>query len=200
MGAGPYAGRPTGEPKGTRLAAAKLKCKPFAALIRRAVNEVDGMPMERKSYASLLASAVVLGMAGAASDCRAAVDWGAAGSNWNVMLWTDALTVSIDTTSITPHATRVVAHVMWDYFQARTAGTAAAAPYKSMMGVLVFDCATLRFGGAGSVFYSGDGGDGDPVAQYSIDPDSAALSASEPGTIGSDLAAYVCAHAQSSKR
>jgi hypothetical protein len=152
------------------------------------------MPMVSRFFASMLASAMILGVAGTGSDCRAAADWGTAGSNWDVMQWTDALTVSIDKTSITPHATRVLAHVMWDYFEARPAGTTAVAPYKSMMGVLVFDCATLRFGGAGSVSYSGDGGDGDPVAQFSIDPDSAALSASEPGTLGRDLVAYVCSH------
>jgi hypothetical protein len=156
--------------------------------------------MVRKFYASLLASAVILVVAGSGTDCRAAVDRGTGGSNWDVMVWTDALTVSIDTTSIMPHATRVVAHVMWDYFEARTARATAAAPYRSMLGVLVFDCATLRFGGAGGVFYSGDGGDGDAVGQYSIDPDSAPLSASEPGTIGGDLEAYVCAHAPSPRR
>jgi hypothetical protein len=155
------------------------------------------MPMVSKFFASLLASAMLLGVAG---NCRAASDSGTAGSNWDVMQWTDALTVSIDKTSITPHATRVLAHVMWDYFEARPAGATAAVRYKSMMGVLVFDCATLRFGGAGSVSYSGDGGNGNPVGQYSIDPDSAVLSASEPGTIGGDLVAYVCAHAPSSKR
>ena len=156
--------------------------------------------MVRKYYASLFASAVILGVAGAGTDCRAADGRGTGGSNWDVMMWTDALTVSIDTASIAPHATRVVAHVMWDYLEARTAGAAAAAPYKSMMGVLVFDCATLRFGGAGSVFYSGDGGDGESVGRYSIDPDSAALGASEPGTMGRELAVYVCTRAPSSKR
>ena len=149
--------------------------------------------MVRKFYASLFASAVILGVAGAGMDCKAAVGGGTGDWNWDVMMWTDALTVSIDTASIAPHARRVVAHVMWDYFEARSAGTAAAAPYKSMMGVLVFDCATLRLGGAGSVSYSGDGGDGDPVGQYSIDPDTASLSVSEPGTMARDLAAYVCA-------
>ena len=155
--------------------------------------------MVRKFYASLFASAVILGVAGAGTDSRAAVGR-VTGSNWDVMMWTEALTVSIDTASIAPHATRVVAHVMWDYFEARAAGAAAAAPYKSMMGVLVFDCATLRFGGAGSVFYSGDGGDGESVGRYSIDPDSAALSASEPGTVSRELAVYVCTRAPSSKR
>jgi hypothetical protein len=155
--------------------------------------------MVRKFYASLFASAVILGVAGAGTDCRAAVARVTGGSNWDVMMWTDALTVSIDTASIAPHATRVVAHVMWDYFEARTAGAATAAPYKSMMGVLVFDCATLRFGGAGSVFYSGDGGDGESVGRYSIDPDSVVLSASEPGTMSRELAVYVCTRAQSSK-
>jgi hypothetical protein len=156
--------------------------------------------MVRKFYPALLASAVILGVAGAGSDSKAAIGPGTASSNWDVMVWTDALTVSIDTTSITSHAKRVMAHVMWDYFEARPAGAIAAAPYRSMMGVLVFDCTTLQFGGAGSVSYSGDGGDGEVVAQYSIDPDKATLGGAQPGTIGRDLVAYVCAHAPSSKR
>jgi hypothetical protein len=156
------------------------------------MDEVDGMPMMRKFYA--LGFALISGVTGAVSDCQAAVEWATAGSNWHVVLWTEAVTVSIDAASITPRATRVVAHVMWDYFEARTSGAAASAPYKSMLGTLVFDCAALRFGGAGSVFYSGDGGDGEAVGEYSIALDSAALGASEPGTIGRDLVAYVCAH------
>ena len=156
--------------------------------------------MVRKFYPALLTSVVILGVTGAGSDCRAAIGSGPASSNWDVMVWTDALTVSIDTTSIQSHEARVLAHVMWDYFEAQTAGPIAVAPYKSVMGVLVFDCATLQFGGAGSVSYSGVGGDGDPVGQYSIDPDSAALSGSAPGTVGRDLVAYVCAHSPLSKR
>jgi hypothetical protein len=148
--------------------------------------------MVRKFYAALLTSAVILGVTGAGSDCRAAIGPGTATSNWDVMVWTDALTVSIDTTSITSRAKRVIAHVMWDY--------SVAAPYKSMMGVLVFDCTTLQFGGVGSVSYSGGGGDGEIVAQYSIDPDKATLGGAEPGTIGRDLAAYVCARAPASRR
>ena len=100
---------------------------------------------------------------------------------------------------IAPHAARIIAHVMWDYTEAQTNSAAAAAPYSSMMGILVFDCVTLRFGGAGSVAYSGLGGDGEAVAQFSIDPDSAPLGTSEPGTIGRDLVTYVCAHAPQSK-
>ena len=42
--------------------------------------------------------------------------------------------------------------------------------------------------------------DGELVAQYAINPDKAELSSTEPGTIGNDLVAYVCAHAPSSKR
>jgi hypothetical protein len=153
-----------------------------------------------KFYAALLSSAVILGVTGAGSNCRAAIGPATASSNWDVMVWTDALTVSIDTTSIMSHAKQVIAHVMWDYFEARPAGAIAAAPYKSMMGVLVFDCTTLQFGGVGSVSYSGDGGDGEVVAQYSIDPDKATLGGAEPGTIGHDLVAYVCAHAAPLKR
>jgi hypothetical protein len=46
------------------------------------------------------------------------------------------------------------------------------------------------------VSYSGGGGDGTPVAQDAVNPDSATLSASEPGTVGHDLLAFVCAHAK----
>jgi hypothetical protein len=146
------------------------------------------MPMLRTLWQSSLGALAIL----------AGASWAAAGdasSNWEVMVWSDPLIVSVDTASIAPRAARIIAHVMWDYAEAQTNGAAAAAPYNSMMGTIVFDCATLRFGGAGSVAYSGAGGDGEPVAQYSIDPDSAPLSASEPGTIGRDLVTYVCAHA-----
>jgi hypothetical protein len=64
-----------------------------------------------------------------------------------------------------------------------------------MIGVIVFDCAHESFGGAGSVAYSGDGGGGDAVAQYSISTDTAPLSVTEPGTIGHDLLTFVCARA-----
>jgi hypothetical protein len=148
----------------------------------------------------MLGAATILAVSTVGMERSGAAAAGAAGPNWEVMVWTNPLTVSVDTASIAPHAARMVAHVMWDYFEPRAAREAAGAPYKSMMGVLVFDCATLRFGGAGSVFYSGDGGDGDAVGRYSIDPDSVVLSASEPGTISRDLATYVCAHAPSSKR
>jgi hypothetical protein len=150
------------------------------------------MPMLRTLWlASLGATAILAG----ASDPAA----GAASSNWELIVWSAPLTVSVDTASIEPRAARVIAHVMWDYAEAQSNSAAAAAPYSSMMGIVVFDCATLRFGGAGSVAYSGPGGDGEAVAQYSIDPDSAPLSTSEPGTIGRDLVTYVCGHAPHSK-
>src|ERR1039457_78910 len=88
-----------GGPKGTRLPAAKLKCKPFAAWIGRAMEEVDGMPMARRFYASLLGLALTSGVAGSGSECQAAAEWPTAGSNWHLVLWTDAVTVSIDAAS-----------------------------------------------------------------------------------------------------
>jgi hypothetical protein len=165
-----------------------MECNTFVASIGRAVDKEDFMPMLRTLWLpSLGATAILAGASGAAA------------SNWELMVWTNPLTVSVDTASIAPHAARITAHVMWDYAEAQTNSAAAAPPYNSMMGIVVFDCATLRFGGAGSVAYSGRGGDGEPVAQFSIDPDSAPLGASEPGTIGRDLVMYVCAHAPHSK-
>jgi hypothetical protein len=110
------------------------------------------------------------------------------------MEWTDAFTVSVDTASIAPHTARIIARVMWDYAEAQISGGHGAAPYKSMVGTVVFDCATERLGAAGSISYSGDGGDGALVAQYAINPDEAELSNTERGTIGHELVAYVCAH------
>jgi hypothetical protein len=169
-----------------------MECNTFAASTGRAVGKEHFMPMLRTLWLSALgATAILAGASGAAA--------GAASSNWELIVWTAPLTVSVDTASIAPHAARIIAHVMWDYAEAQTNSAAAAAPYSSMMGIVVFDCATLRFGGAGSVAYSGQGGDGEAVARYSIDPDSAPLSTSEPGTIGRDLVTYVCAHAPHSK-
>jgi hypothetical protein len=170
------------------------------APISRAPVKEDIMPKVRKFCLSSLATATILAVSAAGTDCRGATAAGPASSNWEIMVWTDPLTVSVDTASIAPRAARITARVMWDYAEAQFSGGHGAAPYRSMVGTVVFDCATLRFGGAGSVSYSGDGGNGNPVGQYSIDPDSAVLSASEPGTIGGDLVAYVCAHAPSSKR
>ena len=157
------------------------------------------MPKVRKFCLSSLATAMILSVSPSGTG-RGAPDSGSASSNWEIMEWTDAFTVSVDTASIAPHTARIIARVMWDYAEGQISGGHSAAPYRSMVGTVVFDCTTLRFGGAGSVSYSGDGGGGNPVGQYSIDPDSAVLSASEPGTVGGDLVTYVCAHAPSSKR
>jgi hypothetical protein len=148
------------------------------------------MSMTRKWRLALPAAAVI----SAVSWVGAGAVFGAASSNWEVMLWTNPLTVSVDTASISPHAERFTARVLWDYAEPQTTQLLPATLYRSMIGLVVFDCATLRFGGAGSVDYTGDGGDGDPVSQYSIDPDKAPLTSSKPGTIGRDLATYVCAH------
>jgi hypothetical protein len=149
------------------------------------------MPTVRKFGLSSLAAAMVL-MLSATDDCSAAGAEGTASSNWEIMVWTDPLTVSVDTASIEAHAARVTARVLWDYTVAQTTGGPQAAEYRSMVGTLVFDCATARFGAAGGTDYSGDGGDGEAVAQYSVNPDLATLSPTEPGTIGNDLVTYVC--------
>ena len=158
------------------------------------------MPKVRKFCLSLVASAMILAASSAGTDCGVATAAVPASSNWEIMVWTDPPTVSVDTASITPHAPRITARVMWDYAEAQVSGGHGAAPYRSMIGTVVFDCATGRFGAAGSTSYSGDGGDGELVAQYAINPDKAELSSTEPGTIGNDLVAYVCAHAPPSKR
>jgi hypothetical protein len=119
-----------------------------------------------------------------------------ANSVWEVMVWTAPLTVSVDTSSIATHAARITARVLWDYAAAQKGSDEAAAPYKSMIGLVVFDCVNERLGGAGSVSYSGYGGAGDAVARYSISPEKAALSTAEPGTVGYDLLAFVCARAR----
>ncbi|MDP9013984.1 MAG: hypothetical protein M3O41_15270 [Pseudomonadota bacterium] len=149
--------------------------------------------MIRNFRTTLLAVAITaLSGAGTRGGTTAAAT---ASTNWEVMVWTAPLTVSLDASSIALHAARVTARVLWDYSEVQYTGGHATAPYKSMVGVIVFDCVTEQFGGAGSVSYSGDGGEGDAVAQYSINPDSAALSNSDPGTIGHDLLTFVCAHA-----
>lgn len=124
----------------------------------------------------------------------------AVSANWEVMEWTDPLTVSVDTESIATRAARTTARVLWDYTQIQNTRDQTAAPFKSMIGTIVFDCAGERFGGGGSVSYSSGGGDGTPVAQYSINPDDVTLSASEPGTLGHDLLAFVCAYAKRDMR
>jgi len=129
-----------------------------------------------------------------AADARTA-DRGAASSNWVIMEWTDPLTVSVDTASIEMHAALVMARVLWDYTVARTSEGPVAAQYRSMVGTLVFDCATGRLGAAGGIDYSDSGGDGETVAQYAIAPELAPLSPTHRGTIGNDLVEYVCEHA-----
>jgi hypothetical protein len=152
--------------------------------------------MVRKLRASLLAAAGMMAASAAGTVRGSAADAGARGAAWEVMVWTDPLIVSLDTSSIASHAARTTARVMWDYAETQYTQGQASLPYKSMIGIIVFDCAHESFGGAGSVAYSGDGGGGEAVAQYSISPDTAALSATEPGTIGRDLLTFVCAHAK----
>ena len=148
--------------------------------------------MLRKSRVSTLAAATILTVSAPGMESRGVA--AAADPNWEVMVWTAPLTVSVDKASIALHASRTIARVIWDYAEARSAVGQMSLPYKSMIGTVVFDCATLQFGAAGSVAYTEDGGDGEVVAQYSIDPDTAKLGEADPGTLGGDLVAYVCAH------
>jgi hypothetical protein len=62
--------------------------------------------------------------------------------------------------------------------------------------LLVFDCRTDRYGGAGGISYSEGGGAGDVVSEYAIRPDDATLMDPSPGTVAQDLLAYVCAQAR----
>lgn len=115
--------------------------------------------------------------------------------DWRVMAWTDPVTISVDAASIMPNAARVTARVLWDYADAQRLPDRAQSSYQSMIGIMVFDCETQRFGGAGSVSYSGVGGRGEAIARSAIDPGDAQLSYPEPGTLGHDLLAFVCTHA-----
>jgi hypothetical protein len=119
----------------------------------------------------------------------------AAAANWQVMVWTDPLTVLVDTASITTSEARTTARVLWDYTLMQNTADRLTAPYKSMIGIVVFDCVTESFGGAGSVSYSGNGGDGTAVARFSMSPGEATMSVTQPGTLGHDLVTYVCARA-----
>ena len=112
--------------------------------------------------------------------------------NWQVLAWSEPVVVSVDLTSITEHAKRLTARVLWDYAAAQPTSQAAGSPYRSMVGVLVFDCAAGRFGGAGSTAYSLEGGRGEAVARYSIEPEAAKLSPPDPGTLAQDLMDFVC--------
>jgi len=118
-----------------------------------------------------------------------------AAADWQVMVWTDPLTVLVDTASITTYEARTTARVLWDYTLMQNTADRLTAPYKSMIGIVVFDCVTESFGGAGSVSYSGNGGDGTAVARFSISPGEATMSVTQPGTLGHDLVTYVCARA-----
>jgi hypothetical protein len=144
----------------------------------------EASPVVRKFRLSLLAAAPIIAVSAVGTACAAA--------SWELMEWTGPVTVSVDTSSIARHAARITASVLWDYAATQTAPDGEGAPYKSMIGVVVFDCTTEQFGGAGSVSYSGDGGGGKAVAQFSINPDKATLSAPAPGSVGHDLLAFVC--------
>jgi len=111
------------------------------------------------------------------------------------MVWTDPLTVSIDTASITAASARFTARVKWDYSDEHTTLDAAAIPYRSMMGVVAFDCSSGRFGAVSGTSYAGDDLSGAIVAHYAILPDQAELSNPAPGTIGQDMVSLVCAAA-----
>jgi hypothetical protein len=137
-------------------------------------------------------SGALIGIVLASAACGVAV---AAQPNWQVMIWTDPLTVSIDTASITTAAARTTARVKWDYSDERTTLDAAATPYRSMMGVVAFDCSSGRFGAVSGTSYAGDDLSGPIVAHYAIRPDQAELSNPAPGTIGQDMVSLVCSAA-----
>jgi hypothetical protein len=115
--------------------------------------------------------------------------------DWRIMAWTDPVTISVDAASITPDAARVTARVLWDYAAVQRLADRGGSSYQSMVGIMVFDCESQQFGGAGSVSYSGVGGRGEAIARSSIDPGDAQLSYPEAGTLGHDLLAFVCTHA-----
>jgi len=56
-------------------------------------------------------------------------------SNWRVVVWTDPLTVSIDTASISAaaQADLVTARVLWDYTNPQKTQGNSAATYRSMI-------------------------------------------------------------------
>ncbi len=139
---------------------------------------------------AFLVPGVLLSVIASASDAgaQATVDW-------RIMAWTDPVTISVDAASITPDAARVTARVLWDYATAQRLPDRADSSFQSMIGIMVFDCESQRFGGAGSVSYSGVGGRGEAIARSSIDPSDAQLSYPEPGSLGHDLLAFVCTHA-----
>jgi hypothetical protein len=112
--------------------------------------------------------------------------------HWQVLAWSEPVVVSVDLTSITGHAARLTARVLWDYAAAQSMAEPTGSPYRSMIGVLVFDCAGGRFGGAASVAYSLEGGQGEALARYSIEPEAAKLSIPDPGTLAQDLLDFVC--------
>jgi len=116
--------------------------------------------------------------------------------DWRVLLWSEPVVVSVDIGSITARAERITARVMWDYAKPRSTREPPTAFYKSMIGLMVFDCATASVGGAGGVSYSGDDGGGTAIAQFAISPEEAPLSATLPGTLGRDLADLVCTRAK----
>jgi hypothetical protein len=118
--------------------------------------------------------------------------------NWQVMEWTAPLTVSVDADSIMARNARMTARVLWDYAQPQSTRDPQAQPFKSMIGLLVFDCITLGFGGAGGESYTGEGGTGRVVSQFSISPDEVPLSQPAPGSLAHDLVAFVCAKATGS--
>jgi len=134
-------------------------------------------------------SGALIGIVLAAAACGAAV---AAQSTWRVMVWTDPLTVSIDTASITATPAGVTARVKWDYSDEQKTLNAAATPFRSMLGVVAFDCASGGFGAVSGTSYAGDDLSGAIVAHYAMRPDEAALSNPAPGTIGQDLVSFVC--------
>jgi hypothetical protein len=120
----------------------------------------------------------------------------AAPAHWYVLLWSEPVVISVDTDSISARAARITARVMWDYTEPRATVAQPSVPYKSMIGLMVFDCLTERVGGASGISYSGDDGGGDAISRFAISPDDAPLTTTAPGTIARDLTDLVCARAK----
>lgn len=125
-------------------------------------------------------------------------------SNWQVLLWSEPVVVSVDTSSIVSTtaptngrtSSRTTARVLWDYAEVQHTFASPPALFRSMIGVLVFDCPNELFGGASGLSFSGEAGTGDLVSRYAISPEEAPLAYPAAGTIAHDLLAFVCRYSK----
>jgi hypothetical protein len=91
---------------------------------------------------------------------------------------------------------RTTARVLWDYADVQQTVAVPPTLFRSMIGVLVFDCSNELFGGASGVSYSGEGGTGELVSRYAVSPEEAPLAYPAAGTIAHDLLTFVCRQAK----